>query len=107
VTYPSNEIRSLLNKLMEDSQTNEIRSLLNKLMEDSQISPDFAEATSHRYGCRCDSCKQWWVKMGPTEHDVRDEWSYGPFSEEEYVAAGGKVISDPPSVYFAKEVLDE
>lgn len=51
------------------------------------------EASNHNYRCRCDKCLQWWVACGP--EDNGEGWSYGPFTEAEFVAAGGKV---PPYV---------
>jgi len=56
------------------------------------LAPEFAntiEASNHNYNCRCASCLQWWVSVGP--EDTGSGWSYGPFTEAEYVAAGGVV----------------
>ena len=52
------------------------------------IPADFMDASNHSYQCRCDSCLHWWVGMGP--EDDGDGWGFGPFTLEEYLAAGGE-----------------
>jgi len=43
--------------------------------------------SDHPYTCKCDVCLRWWVQVGP--EDTGDGWSFGPFTKEEYVEAGG------------------
>lgn len=47
------------------------------------------EANRHPYTCRCAICMQWWLAVGP-EH-TESGWSFGPFTQAEYEAAGGVV----------------
>ena len=54
-----------------------------------QISESFMEASDHNYRCKCEKCLAWWVEIGP--EDDGDGWSFGPFSEDEFVGAGGIV----------------
>ena len=54
-----------------------------------EISDEFMDATEHSYSCRCKSCIMWWVTMGPEEGP--DGWTFGPFTEEEFLAAGGTI----------------
>lgn len=54
------------------------------------VSDDFMEATSHSGHCRCDLCLKWWVDMGP-DYDLDGELDFGPFTREEYLAAGGTI----------------
>lgn len=46
--------------------------------------------SSHRGDCRCAMCLRYWVLVGPEEIDA-GEWSFGPFTEEEFLAAGGVI----------------
>lgn len=50
------------------------------------------EASSHPYDCRCASCLQWWVQIGPEE--TGNGWSFGPFTEQEFLDAGGTIPDD-------------
>ena len=52
------------------------------------VTADFMDASNHNYRCRCDSCLQWWVKVGA--EDTGNGWGFGPFTLEEYLAAGGE-----------------
>ena len=52
-------------------------------------SESFMEASDHNYRCKCEKCLAWWVEIGP--EDDGDGWSFGPFSEDEFVGAGGIV----------------
>lgn len=54
------------------------------------VDKEFMEATSHPGHCRCDICLKWWVQMGPDE-GPDGEPTFGPFSREEYLAAGGVI----------------
>lgn len=56
---------------------------------DGLVASDFMDASDHNYRCKCQKCLQWWVTIGP--EDNGDGWSYGPFTEAEYIAAGGVV----------------
>lgn len=40
----------------------------------SIVGDEFATASDHHYGCTCDFCRLWWLKMGPG--DGKD---FGPF----------------------------
>ncbi len=33
----------------------------------------FDIASSHRYDCKCDYCKEWWKAMPPEEEDEDEE----------------------------------
>ena len=39
--------------------------------------------SSHNYNCRCDTCLQWWIEVGP---DGGEPGEYGPFSRDEVIA---------------------
>lgn len=40
--------------------------------------------SNHIFGCRCETCRQWWKLMGPADADDDGNGSdYGPFSKEE------------------------
>lgn len=56
---------------------------------DGLVDSDFMDASDHRFRCKCEKCLQWWVTIGP--EDTGAGWSFGPFSEVEFVAAGGIV----------------
>ncbi len=53
------------------------------------IDADFMDASNHNARCKCAKCLQWWVQMGPEE--TSRGLSFGPFTEAEFVAAGGVV----------------
>jgi len=53
------------------------------------VSDAFMEASDHNYRCRCPKCLAWWVTIGP--EDTGSEWSFGPFTEAEFIAGGGEV----------------
>lgn len=57
------------------------------------IESDFMEASNHPGSCRCDICLEWWVQMGPDE-DSQGEPSFGPFTKEEFLAAGGTIPTE-------------
>ena len=38
-----------------------------------------ATGSSHPGSCRCETCRQWWQLMGPSD----DDCPYGPFKAEE------------------------
>ena len=48
-----------------------------------------AVASDHPRSCRCGLCLRWLVICGPD--DTGQGWSYYPFTEAEYVEAGGEV----------------
>lgn len=50
---------------------------------------NFMAASDHNYRCKCAKCLQWWLTIGP--EDTGHGWSFGPFTESEFVAAGGVV----------------
>lgn len=61
-------------------------------MENSMRSSilEAVEAWSHPYTCRCNLCLRGWVLVGP--EDLGDgEWGFGPFTREEFLAAGGEI----------------
>ena len=53
------------------------------------VPADVMEASDHNYRCKCEKCMQWWLSVGP--EDTGDGWSFGPFTQAEYEAAGGVV----------------
>lgn len=53
-----------------------------------------AVGSEHKYNCRCATCLRWWVQMGPEW--TGEKWSFGPFTEEEFVKAGGKIPEGNP-----------
>ena len=53
------------------------------------VDAEFMESSDHNYRCKCDKCLAWWVEMGP--EDEGTSWSFGPFSESEFIAGGGIV----------------
>lgn len=57
----------------------------NWLAEALGISPRerdvLLDGSEHPYGCRCDTCLDWWAQMGPDEDD-----EFGPFAPEEVYA---------------------
>jgi hypothetical protein len=50
---------------------------------------DLIDGSDHPYTCRCAVCLRWWVSVGPEE--IADGWGFGPFTESEFVAAGGVI----------------
>lgn len=50
---------------------------------------------SHRSDCRCSMCLRYWVLVGP-EGDEHGEYTFGPFSKEEFLEAGGVI---PDTIY--------
>ena len=58
-------------------------------MFSDDLDVEFMDATEHPYTCRCESCIKWWVTMGPEEGP--DGWTFGPFTEAEFLAAGGTI----------------
>ncbi|MCB0106339.1 MAG: hypothetical protein KDE53_10530 [Caldilineaceae bacterium] len=71
------------------------RALLTPLQEKVRnmfaglVATEVIEASDHPYRCKCQKCLQWWLAVGP--EDTGLGWSFGPFTEEEFVAAGGVV----------------
>lgn len=63
--------------------------LKNQLVEQFGISDNFIAASDHKYSCRCDICLQWWVQAG-VEELGEGEYRAGPFTREEFEAAGGR-----------------
>jgi hypothetical protein len=41
------------------------------------VGEGFAEASDHPYHCTCDSCREWWRRMGADP----DTGLFGPFGE--------------------------
>lgn len=64
--------------------------------KDAGVPDVVMEASSHSYHCRCEKCLQWWVACGP--EDTGDGWGFGPFTEDEFIAAGGVVPTHPPTI---------
>ena len=56
---------------------------------DGLVDEEIMDASDHHFKCKCAKCLQWWVAMGP--EDTGAGWSFGPFTEAEFVAAGGTV----------------
>lgn len=55
-----------------------LQKMLDHLQEKMNIPNYLNEGSDHPYDCRCDTCKQWWMNVGPDEDGL-----YGPFSVEE------------------------
>ena len=68
-----------------------------KLQKALGIKPDDAgildEGSDHPYGCKCDTCRQWWKLVGPEDRGEPTE-NYGPFTQEEIE---GSRLSDESS----------
>lgn len=77
-----------------------LEDLLRHLESEMNLPDGFREASDHAFGCRCDICKQWWVQMPPDYDEITDEWTFGPFSQDEMIAAGKVIPSQRPSEYF-------
>ncbi len=44
------------------------------------------EGSNHPFSCKCETCRKWWIAMGPqNQEDVDDgaEPDYGPFTKQE------------------------
>lgn len=41
--------------------------------------------SNHSYSCRCSTCIQWWIQMGP-DGDPSIKGAYGPFTRDEILA---------------------
>jgi len=72
----------------QQASLSKLQQFVLDLAKEHGISDDFMAASNHNYRCRCEKCLQWWVEMGP--EDDGDGWSFGPFTLEEYLAAGGE-----------------
>lgn len=66
-----------------------LQQMIAQIAKDAVVLAVVMEASSHSYHCRCEKCLQWWVACGP--EDTNKGWSFGPFTEAEFVAAGGTV----------------
>ena len=67
----------------------ELQNLIAELAYKAGVHDSVLEGSNHPYACRCATCLQWWVNCGP--EDAGDYWSFGPFTQAEYEAAGGQV----------------
>lgn len=71
---------------MSQEQKNRWATLLGITPEEQVV---LDAGSEHPFTCRCQTCLQWWVQMGP---DGGETGNYGPFDEEEVrdacVAAG-------------------
>lgn len=66
---------------------------MKQLLSEFNINPDVVDASDHPGYCRCDKCLKWWVAVGPEELD-NGVWSFGPFTHEEALAAGGRIPTE-------------
>lgn len=41
------------------------------------VGDTFAAASDHPYSCTCQSCREWWLGMGPDPDDM----AFGPFGD--------------------------
>lgn len=79
----------------------ELQQLIAEMARKAGVQDVVMQASSHPYHCKCESCLQWWVACGP--EDDGDHWSFGPFTQAEYEAAGGKVPPRLPYDEFDEE----
>lgn len=85
-----------------------IQGLLDAIAEAGGISYDFIAASEHPYRCTCDSCRSWWLDMGPDE-DNRGRLTFGPFGDElwaEYAAHHHVTVEEAKS-WFEETDGDE
>lgn len=87
-------------------RTPEIQKLLNELSkamsyENSHI---LDIGGSHPDSCRCVICLRFWVLIG-AEEVAEGVYHFGPFTQEEYLAAGG-VIPEPIDDWEEEEEWD-
>lgn len=69
------------------SQT--LQALLDQMASNWNIDDAVIAGTDHAYNCRCDTCLKWWVAVGPEYEDEDSEPTFGPFTKEEFLTAGG------------------
>lgn len=79
----TDEEKKALDKALADCECPPLRltTLQQHIREQAEkagIPQSFMEASDHAYFCRCEKCREWWVRMGPDE-----EGSFGPFTREE------------------------
>jgi len=72
-------------------RSDRMQAFVESLKQTLNVSNDFVELSDHPYSCRCEKCLQWWVSMGP--EDLGHGWGFGPFTEQEFIKAGGVVES--------------
>lgn len=78
-----------------------IQAILDQMIEQEPTLVGLLAGADHPYSCRCAQCLQYWVGVGP-EEEGPDEWGFGPFTREEFEAAGGIVPALPPCEYYAE-----
>jgi len=67
----------------------DLQQLVSEMAYKAGIKDAVMEASNHPRRCKCASCLQWWLACGP--EDTGHGWSFGPFTQAEYEAAGGHV----------------
>jgi len=65
------------NSSLQDLQDRVVEELEKELGRESAAA--FVVAMDHHYRCPCDTCLEWWARMGP---DGEEPGSYGPFTKE-------------------------
>ena len=75
----------------------------NKLAESLGLTPEERDicltAGDHSYHCRCDTCKEWWKRVGPDPATGK----CGPFTFEELgldPKDWERLLKGPPEGYF-------
>jgi len=56
------------------------------------VGESFVAASNHKYWCRCNLCRDWWLRIGPDPYEPVDR-AFGPFHGElweEYAEMHGK-----------------
>jgi len=67
------------------------------------VGESFVAASDHKYWCRCDICRDWWLRMGPDPDNSVDE-AFGPFRDElweEYAEKSGMSVEDAKDRFTA------
>lgn len=74
----------------------ELQDKIRSILSDLDVPDEYMIASDHPYACKCESCLRWWVTVGPEETDYG--WSFGPFTEAEFLAAGGIIPTEEDEV---------
>jgi hypothetical protein len=74
---------------LKGQHTMSLQQLQQLIIKEFEIDDDYIASSNHAYSCRCKECLQWWVETGP--EDLGYGWGFGPFTEKEFVDAGGKI----------------
>ena len=75
---------------------------IGAIFADLGVTEGFMAASDHAYSCKCDDCLKWWLTVGP--EDAGGGWSFGPFTQAEFEAAGGVV---PEYIEWGEDGIEE